>query len=120
MTVIDDCYNAGPESMRASLDVLAQAKGRRIAVLGDMLELGDFAPQAHFEVGRYAAERCDLIFVCGANRADYLRGAGEKARAFQTHEALAKALKPLLRDGDTLLLKGSRGMKMERLLPLLF
>ena len=120
VTVIDDCYNAGPESMRASLDVLAQAKGRRIAVLGGMLELGDFAPQAHFEIGRYAAERCDLIFVYGSNRADYLRGAGDKARAFQTHEALAEALKPLLRDGDTLLLKGSRGMKMERLLPLLF
>ena len=120
VTVIDDCYNAGPESMRASLDVLAQAKGRRIAVLGGMLELGDFAPQAHFEIGRYAAERCDLIFVYGTNRADYLRGAGDKARAFQTHEALAEALKPLLRDGDTLLLKGSRGMKMERLLPLLF
>ena len=120
VTVIDDCYNAGPESMRASLDVLAQTKGRRIAVLGGMLELGDFAPQAHFEIGRYAAERCDLIFVYGSNRADYLRGAGDKARAFQTHEALAEALKPLLRDGDTLLLKGSRGMKMERLLPLLF
>ena len=106
--------------MRAALNVLAQAKGRRIAVLGGMLELGDFAPQAHFEVGAYAAGRAELLYAYGDNSEQYVRGAKEsgltRAERFDTHEELYAALRTELRPGDTVLLKGSRGMHMERVL----
>ena len=118
--IIEDCYNAGPESMRASLKVLARAQGRKIAVLGGMLELGDFAPQAHYLVGREAAETADLLFAYGENTEEYISGAMdaglENAWKFDTHEALAAALQAALLPGDTILIKGSRGMKMELVL----
>lgn len=118
--IIEDCYNAGPESMRASLKVLARAKGRKIAVLGGMLELGSYAPQAHYLVGREVAETADLLFAYGENSEEYVCGALEagleNARRFDTHEELAAALQAELMPGDTLLVKGSRGMKMERVL----
>lgn len=123
VTVIEDCYNAGPESMRAALGVLAQYPGRRLAVLGGMLELGDYAPQAHYALGREAAQTAQLLLAYGAGSEETVRGAKDaglrQAWYFDTHEALAKALRGLLRSGDTLLLKGSRGMRMERVLELL-
>ena len=122
--IIEDCYNAGPESMRAALKVLKAAHGRRIAVLGGMLELGDYAPQAHFEVGQAAAQSADALFAYGACSGEYVRGAQTsgmaQAQSFATHEALVEALRETVRPGDTLLVKGSRGMKMERVLGLLF
>ena len=124
MTVIEDCYNAGPESMRAALQVLHDTKttGRRIAVLGGMLELGDHAPQAHFEVGQLAAQTADAVFAYGAHSEQYVHGAEESgipAVHYPTHEALAEALKAYARPGDVLLVKGSRGMRMERILELI-
>lgn len=124
MTVIEDCYNAGPESMRAALQVLHDTKtdGRRIAVLGGMLELGDHAPQAHFEVGQLAAKTADAVFAYGAHSEQYVRGAqgsGIPAAQYPTHEALAEALKAYAKPGDVLLVKGSRGMRMERVLELI-
>ena len=120
--IIDDCYNAGPESMRAALNVLAQEKGRRIAVLGGMLELGAYAPQAHYEVGAYAVGRTELLYAYGDNSEQYVRGAKEngltRAEKFDTHEALYAALRRELHPEDTVLLKGSRGMHMERVLDL--
>ncbi|MGM9554732.1 MAG: UDP-N-acetylmuramoyl-tripeptide--D-alanyl-D-alanine ligase [Faecousia sp.] len=122
--IIEDCYNAGPESMRAALKVLQGARGRRIAVLGGMLELGDFAPQAHYEIGQAAANAADILLAYGANSEEYVRGAKaagmNAARCFPTHEALTEALRGTVRPQDTLLVKGSRGMKMERVLQLLF
>lgn len=122
LCIIEDCYNAGPESMQAALGVLAQQRGRKIAVLGGMLELGDFAPQAHFAVGQKAADTADLLFAYGTQSEDYVRGAQALsfAKRFETHEALVQALKMQLRAGDNLLIKGSRGMHMERVLELLF
>ena len=122
--IIEDCYNAGPESMEAALDILRKSKGRRIAVLGGMLELGTYAPQAHFAIGQKTAESADLLFAYGRNSEDYLRGAKAaglgQAQSFSSHEAMAQALRGEIREGDTLLIKGSRGMKMERVLELLF
>lgn len=122
--IIEDCYNAGPESMQAALDVLAKASGRKIAVLGGMLELGNYAPKAHFAAGRAAARAADLLFAYGAHSEDYVCGAQEAgmrfARSYPSHEALVEALHAEVRAGDTLLVKGSRGMKMERVLQLLF
>ena len=117
-TIINDSYNAGPESMAASLAVLGNKPGRKIAVLGDMLELGDCAPEEHHKLGRIAAKNADLVFVYGPNGCHVVAGAGEKARCFDTHEAAAQALKAAAQRGDTILFKGSRGMRMERILNL--
>ena len=122
MTIIDDCYNAGPESMRAALRVLAgtPTEGRRIAVLGGMLELGDFAPELHAGVGREAAKAADLLLAYGPCSECYVQGAHEAglagAQAFATHDALVAALEETCRAGDTLLFKGSHGMHMEQVL----
>ena len=106
--------------MRAALQVLARAKGRKIAVLGGMLELGSFAPQEHYLVGKETAKAADLLFAYGQHSEQYVRGASEEgmayARCFDTHEALIAALQAELLPGDTVLFKGSRGMKMERVL----
>ena len=113
-TIIKDCYNAGPESMAAALNVLARREGRKIAVLGDMLELGDCAPAEHEKLGRIAAEKADLIFAYGPLGPKVVEGAGDKkAKAFTDHAALAEALKACAEEGDTVLFKGSRGMHME-------
>lgn len=117
-TIINDCYNAGPESMAASLAVLGSRPGRKIAVLGDMLELGDCAPREHRKVGTLASENADLILAYGAYGTDVVAGAGEKAVCFDTHEATARALKAAAHPGDTILFKGSRGMHMETILEL--
>lgn len=122
--LIEDCYNAGPESMEAALGVLRSAKGRKFAALGGMLELGELAPKAHFAVGQRAAESCQGLFAYGANSEEYVKGAKSagltQAWSFASHAELANALRRTLQPGDTLLLKGSRGMKMERVLPLLW
>ena len=115
-TIINDCYNAGPESMAASLAVLGNKPGRKIAVLGDMLELGDCAPAEHYKLGQIAAKNAELILVYGPNGCHVVAGAGEKARCFDTRESAAEALRAAALPGDTILFKGSRGMRMERIL----
>jgi len=121
-TIISDCYNAGPESMAAALKVLGKRTGRRIAVLGDMLELGDVTWAEHFKIGRIAAENADIIYSYGPNANRVSSGAITGginpvfARHFHTHEELSAALKRLAKPGDIYLFKGSRGMHMERVL----
>ena len=121
-TIIKDCYNAGPESMRAALEVLGAQKGRKIAVLGDMLELGDCAEAEHYRVGRIAAEKADLVFSLGPNGERVLIGtitggmAQNKTQQFDDRESLIAALKRAAKPGDVLLFKGSRGMYMEKVL----
>lgn len=116
-TVIADCYNAGPESMAAALSILARRTGgRRIAVLGDMLELGDHAPGAHERVGKLAAESAELVLCYGPLSRFTAEAAGDKGRHFDSHEALIAALKAEARPGDALLFKGSHGMHMEKVL----
>ena len=111
--IIQDCYNAGPESMAAALAVLGKRAGRRIAVLGDMLELGPEAPKMHENVGVLAAENADFVLAFGPLAAFVAQGAGEKCTVFDSHDAMAQALKQLAQSGDTLLFKGSHGMHME-------
>ena len=121
-TIISDCYNAGPESMAAALKVLGKRKGRRIAVLGDMLELGDVKWAEHYRVGRIAAENADVVYAYGPNANRVTGGAitggmdPSVARNFDTHAEMAAALKRLARPGDVLLFKGSRGMHLEKVL----
>ena len=118
-TIIKDCYNAGPESMAAALTVLGNRQGRRIAVLGDMLELGMCAPAEHYRVGRIAAEKADIVFAYGPNSARVASGAltggmpNARTEAFEDRDALVDALKRVVKPGDVLLFKGSHGMHME-------
>ena len=121
-TIIRDCYNAGPESMAAALKVLGNRKGRRVAVLGDMLELGECAPAEHFRIGRIAAENAELILAYGPNGPRVVDGAmiggmsTYDARSFDDRDSLFTALKGAARPGDVILFKGSRGMHMELIL----
>ncbi len=118
-TIIKDCYNAGPESMAAALAVLGNRTGRRIAVLGDMLELGPCATAEHYKVGRLAAEKADLVFAYGPNSVKMLKGAitggmsKNRVKAFDDKDKLVHALKLAAKPGDVILFKGSRGMHME-------
>ena len=121
-TIIKDCYNAGPESMAAALEVLGSKPGRRIAVLGDMLELGHCAEGEHIKLGNFAGEKADFVFAYGPNGCHVVKGALEKginpdrAKAFTEREAMAECLKRIAKPGDVLLFKGSRGMHMELVL----
>ena len=118
-TIISDCYNAGPESMTAALAVLGKKEGRRVAVLGDMLELGDCAWAEHYRIGRIAVENAELIFAYGPNAERVVKGAitggmaENRAKSFDSHDELVRALKFAAKPGDVLLFKGSRGMHME-------
>jgi UDP-N-acetylmuramoyl-tripeptide--D-alanyl-D-alanine ligase len=113
-TVIDDSYNANPDSVRAAIDVLAQSAAPRILVLGDMGEVGTQGPQFHEEIGAYAASRgIDTVLVTGA-LARHMTGAG--AQHFEQFDDLLAALDKQLgsKSDATVLVKGSRFMKMER------
>lgn len=117
--VIEDCYNASPDSMRAALQTLGKLPvRRRYAVLGAMLELGDYAKEAHTQVGKMAAENgIDGVLAYGADAAYIVEAAKqaglENARLFDTKEALAQALAQQVQPGDGVLFKGSRGMHLE-------
>lgn len=124
ITVWNDCYNANPEAMRAMIDVLAATPAaRRVAVLGEMLELGDAAERLHREVGRYAAGRGIDLLVGVRNAArwmvDEARSAGmpdAAARFFDAPEPAGDFARENARAGDAVLFKGSRGVAMERAL----
>lgn len=117
--VIEDCYNASPDSMRAALQTLGKLPvHRRYAVLGAMLELGDYAKEAHTQVGKMAAENdIDGVLAYGADAAYIVEAAKqaglENARLFDTKEALAQSLAQQVQPGDGVLFKGSRGMHLE-------
>jgi UDP-N-acetylmuramoyl-tripeptide--D-alanyl-D-alanine ligase len=127
LLILDDSYNANPLSMRAALDALHDLgrPGRRIAVLGDMLELGEAARDLHREVGALVASRADWLFTLGELAGEIAAGAAEhglpagRIQATATLEELYACLHPLLQPGDRLLVKGSRGMHMERVTALL-
>jgi UDP-N-acetylmuramoyl-tripeptide--D-alanyl-D-alanine ligase len=116
VVVVDDCYNANPMSMRAAIDELAETPAqRRVAVLGDMLELGSGARPLHREVGEHAGARgVDLVVAVGELAGEIADAfPGPSVRARDAREA-AGLLPGLLREGDTVLVKGSRGVGLER------
>ena len=121
-TIIKDCYNAGPESMAAALTVLEKHSGRRIAVLGDMLELGGQTLPAHIQTGRLAAKCADVLLAYGPNACHMVRAAQEAGMAeenagvYDSREAMALALRRLAAPGDTILFKASNGMHLELVL----
>jgi UDP-N-acetylmuramoyl-tripeptide--D-alanyl-D-alanine ligase len=117
IVLINDCYNANPISMRAALDDLAASEGaRRVAVLGDMLELGGQERRLHREIGAYARARgVELLLTVGPRASEMGKGEGEGV-VYSVPDAAeaAKLLGRLLRPGDVVLVKGSRGMKLEQ------
>lgn len=119
--LLDDTYNASPASCQAALDLLASLAGRRIAVLGDMLELGDYEREAHREVGAMCASRVEHLITVGSRArwiAESAREAGLAASNItevETNQEALDLLKTLLREGDVVLVKGSRGMAMEEI-----
>ncbi len=119
-TVIDDSYNASPASMRAALEVLAGLPGRRVAVLGTMLELGDDHESGHHAVGEAAAEVAELLIVVGADGRGIAAGAeaaglaADRILLVPDADAALDALRPRLRDGDAVLIKASRGIALDR------
>lgn len=120
--LINDVYNANPESMKAAINVLQDLKsdGRRVCILGDMLELGEFSVKEHYNIGAWAASAgVDVLIAAGSFAGDMRRGAlasGMNCNSiycFHTAEEVMPSLEAIIKPGDTILLKGSRGMKME-------
>lgn len=124
VTVIEDCYNASPDSMKALATTLAikgQEGKRKIAVIADMLELGDYAETAHRQAGTYMAEAgADLLMTYGPDSKFAAQAAKEKGMVrvfdFDTKEELAEKLISILRPGDVVAFKGSRGMELEEVI----
>ena len=119
--VLDDTYNASPKSMLADLNLLEEMAGRKIAVLGDMLELGRYEDQGHRKVGIRAAEVVDELVTVGKLGAIIARAASqsglkdEKIHAFSDGDEAIKFLMDFLTEDDIVLVKGSRGMRMDRI-----
>jgi UDP-N-acetylmuramoyl-tripeptide--D-alanyl-D-alanine ligase len=121
--ILDDSYNASPESMIAVLDLLATLPGRRVALLGEMLELGPDGPEGHRRVGRHAIGVAQLLVAVGAGGALIAEGARRAGRSgveileAPDAEAALDVIQPRLRPGDTILIKGSRAVELDRLIP---
>ncbi len=113
--VIDDTYNANPDSMKAAIRVLAKVDGRRLLVLGDMGELGAYARQFHEEVGAYAkGHKIDEFFVIGKHVGDYAKGFGPATQDFEDMDELIAAVSREMEPSVCVLIKGSRSARMER------
>ena len=114
-TIINDCYNASPDSMAAALDVLSSAEGKRkVAILGTMNELGEEAKNAHKAVGKMAKEKADLLIVTGIYKEEYKYGfEKDNIKIYNTKEEIIRDLKNVINSGDTILVKASRGIKYE-------
>jgi UDP-N-acetylmuramoyl-tripeptide--D-alanyl-D-alanine ligase len=117
VTWINDAYNASPASMRSALELLQSCPGatRRIAVLGDMLELGPESDELHRELAEPVGRAADLLFTFGPRARAVAVASPVPAEAFEDIDALLARLLALLRPGDLVLLKGSRGMRLERI-----
>ena len=115
--IIDDCYNANPVSMKASLDVLSNALGRKVAILGDMGELGEDEKILHYGVGAYAAQKeIDLICCIGTLAQEFVSGANSvtsesKTLYFATKEDFLSQIHSIVKKGDTILVKASHSME---------
>lgn len=128
LKIINDAYNASPQSMEAAINVLKDVSsgGRTIAVLGDMLELGEMSYKAHFDVGRYAVSKgIDYVVAVGESRRNIAHGAvdagaeDDRVFEFKDNSEVARFLQRFSKTGDVILVKGSRGMKMEEIVNML-
>jgi len=124
-TILDDTYNASPASTIAALNLLDELEGRKIAVLGDMLELGDYEREGHEKVGMRALEVADVLITVGSRGRiigeTALRWgmASERVHLLEDNDAAIRALEGLVKEGDVILVKGSRAMHMEEIVNVL-
>ena len=116
VNLIDDCYNANPDSVKSGIDSLCKVEGRKICILGDMLELGSGENEMHFDCGKYAVEKgVSLVLCSGEISKETCRGAGEKGMHFESRAELIEALPKLINKGDAILVKASRSMRFEEI-----
>ena len=116
--IIDDCYNANPTSVKASLETLVNFKGRTVAIIGDMKELGTDELALHFDTGAYAKQiGVDVVLSAGPLAKELAKGADGKW--FETKEELISALPGIIKDGDTVLVKASHSMQFEKIVEFL-
>ncbi|MBQ7091948.1 MAG: UDP-N-acetylmuramoyl-tripeptide--D-alanyl-D-alanine ligase [Clostridia bacterium] len=119
ITLLSDAYNASPTSMKGSIDIACKAEGRSVLILGDMLELGDNAPEYHYQVGRHAAAAgADLLISIGELSREINRGAAEggvETMHFANREELSKKLDYIILEGDTVLVKASHSMGLDNI-----
>lgn len=126
ITSIEDCYNASPDSMQAAMKTLHDTKGnKKIAVLGDMLELGDYSKTAHTQVGKMVGDNdIDYLLAYGTDAKYYVSSAKENgcknAFLFDDKEALSTKLMEIAEDNDVVLFKGSRGMRLEDIMNIVY
>ncbi|MCF0143161.1 MAG: UDP-N-acetylmuramoyl-tripeptide--D-alanyl-D-alanine ligase [Parasporobacterium sp.] len=123
-TVIDDCYNAAPASMASSIDILKNASGRKVAILGDMFELGEDSDKLHFQVGKYAGKAgLDLIICVGKSAEKMFMGAkmstDKQVEFYHSIDEAKAMIQYLVEDGDTILVKASHGMNFTEISELL-
>ena len=125
ITIVDDCYNANPISMKGSVDTLSKANGRKVCILGDMFELGEKEKEIHYEVGSFVGEKnIDLLITVGELSANLAKGAADKnpdleVISYKEKEALLKELQLLIKKGDIVLLKASHSMHFDTIVELL-
>ena len=116
ITLIDDSYNANPDSVKCGVDSLMQLPGRHVCILGDMLELGPGEGEMHYDCGVYAAEKgVELVLCTGPVSREIAHGAGARGKWFSDRGELIRALPDLIREGDRVLVKASRGMHFEHI-----
>lgn len=122
IVVLDDCYNANPISTRAAIDLLVTAKGRKVAVLGDMFELGEHSDKMHAEIGAYAVRQGVDVLYCAGEQSRYMYDAAleqydgaQDIRYFADRGELEESLSGLIEPGDTVLVKASHGMEFHRI-----
>ena len=119
ITILSDAYNASPTSMKGSIDIACRAEGRSVLILGDMLELGDNAPQYHYQVGQHAARAgANLVISVGELSREINRGAAEgnvKTMHFANRDELTTKLSEIIHGGDTVLVKASHCMGLDNI-----
>lgn len=115
ITIIDDCYNANPDSVKCAIDSMADGSGRRVCVLGDMLEMGTARAERHADIGRYAVNKGVELMLCVGEMSENTARAAEGIPSlhFDSNASLIAALPELIKKGDTVLVKASHSMKLE-------
>ena len=116
VTIIDDCYNANPTSVKASVDTLGKFDGRRVAVIGDMKELGENETELHYETGKFIADKgIDVIVAIGELAKHLYEGAGNNGYYFETVEEYIENCNDIIEKNDTILVKASHSMNFEKI-----
>ena len=117
ITIIDDCYNANPDSVKCAIDSMAEGSGRKVCILGDMLEMGAERVERHADIGRYAAQKGVELLLCVGEMSKNTCCAAEGIAAlhFDNNAQLISQLPQLINKGDTVLVKASHSMKLEEI-----